>query len=175
MPLYVFCSNSLEIFDFFVFLGFFLFALFCWGLGFFFLVFHYLTEHYEESKEILAVLIRLLLHLQRHSGCIFSHRKHKVINLQKITKGLSYLSWQLVPRFNDDGANFSPINYFMETSSNVSVIGSILRGQSAKLNFGAIKDQIMLQLKILYFSREPERVKQGEARFVDLRGEIKIF
>lgn len=37
---------------------------------------------------------------------------------------------------------------------NGSAIWSVLRDQSAKVNFGAVKDQIILQLKILYFSRE---------------------
>jgi len=89
--------------------------------GVFFLIFHYLIEFYEEGKEILAVLIiRLLLHLQKDWGWyIFSHRKHEVINLQKIQK--ASVSWMLVPRFNDDDANFSTVNYFMEMSRNVSV------------------------------------------------------
>lgn len=49
----------------------------------------------------------------------------------------------------------------MEMSSNVSVISSIVRGQSAKVKFGAIKDQIIFQVKISDCSRKPERVKQG--------------
>lgn len=49
----------------------------------------------------------------------------------------------------------------MEMSSNVSVILSIVRGQSVKVDFGAIKDRIIFQLKISYCSRKPERVKQG--------------
>lgn len=42
---------------------------FCFVGFFFFLIFHRLTERYEEGKEILPVLtMRLLLHLQRGSG-----------------------------------------------------------------------------------------------------------
>lgn len=43
----------------------------------------------------------------------------------------------------------------MEMSSNVSVIWSVLIGHSAKVDFGTIEDQIIFQLKVLYFSREP--------------------
>lgn len=35
---------------------------------------------------------------------------------------LHYLSQLLILRFNEDGANFSTINYFIEMSRNVSVI-----------------------------------------------------
>lgn len=63
----------------------------------------------------------------------------------------------------------------MEMSSNVSVISNPVRGQSAKVNFGAITEQIILQLKISYCSRKPERVKQGGMTCGSQRGNKNIL